>query len=182
VRFETILAGDPIARGCAPPDSSSLASFPPPKGQVVSDDLPRPSCIGLCSNSDSLLLEQRADLLNGDIGVDDRADLRLRVVCEGMLLVDATQCLDVGHVGDTAATAVGEPAVRLEVLAVAVVSLTLRGEQTRQFLHRRTRKSLKESGRRCRIGAEVFVVGVSGRPRGAPQTKGDDPRCSTWFP
>ena len=46
---------------------------------------------------------------------------------------------------------------------------------------RRTRKSLKKSGRRCRIGAEVFVVGVSGRG-GAPQTTGDDPRCSTWFP
>src|SRR6266700_1322706 len=27
----------------------------------------------------------------------------------------------------------------------------------------------KKSGRRCRIGAEVFVVRVSGRPRGAPQ-------------
>ena len=39
-----------------------------------------------------------------------------------------------------------------------------------------------EFGSRCRIGAEVFVVGVSGRPRGAPRTTGDDPRCSTWFP
>ena len=36
--------------------------------------------------------------------------------------------------------------------------------------------------RRCRIGAALFVVGVSGRPRGAPRTTGDDPRCSTWFP
>jgi AAA domain len=35
---------------------------------------------------------------------------------------------------------------------------------------------------RCRIGAEVFVAGVSGRPRGAPEPTGDDPRCSTWFP
>jgi hypothetical protein len=26
----------------------------------------------------------------------------------------------------------------------------------------------KKSGRRCRIGAEAFVAGVSGRPRGAP--------------
>ncbi len=40
----------------------------------------------------------------------------------------------------------------------------------------------KISARRCRIGAEVFVAGVSGRPRGAPRTTGDDPRCSTWFP
>src|SRR4029450_2978872 len=27
----------------------------------------------------------------------------------------------------------------------------------------------KKSGRRCRIGAEVFVAGVSGRPRGRPK-------------
>jgi len=40
----------------------------------------------------------------------------------------------------------------------------------------------KKSGSRCRIGAQVFVAGVSGRPRGAPRTTGDDPRCSTWFP
>ncbi len=32
------------------------------------------------------------------------------------------------------------------------------------------------------VGAEAFVAGVSGRPRGAPRTTGDDPRCSTWFP
>ncbi len=30
--------------------------------------------------------------------------------------------------------------------------------------------------------AEVFVAGVRGRPRGRPQSTGDDPRCSTWFP
>jgi hypothetical protein len=40
----------------------------------------------------------------------------------------------------------------------------------------------KKSWRRCRIGAEVFVAGVRGRPRGRPETTGDDPRCSTWFP
>ena len=40
----------------------------------------------------------------------------------------------------------------------------------------------KSSARRCRIGAEVFVAGVSGRPRGAPERTGDDPRCSIWFP
>src|SRR6266542_2876269 len=31
----------------------------------------------------------------------------------------------------------------------------------------------KKSGRWCRIGAEVFVEGVSGRPRGAPQGEGN---------
>jgi hypothetical protein len=40
----------------------------------------------------------------------------------------------------------------------------------------------RNPGTRCRIRAEVFVAGVSGRPRGAPRTTGDDPRCSTWFP
>src|SRR5215475_5802271 len=39
----------------------------------------------------------------------------------------------------------------------------------------------KKSGRRCRMGAGVFVAGVRGRPRGAPRTAGDDRRCSTWF-
>jgi Rrf2 family protein len=39
-----------------------------------------------------------------------------------------------------------------------------------------------KSGGRCRIGARVFVAGVSGRPRGRPRSTGDDPRCSTWFP
>jgi MFS family permease len=38
------------------------------------------------------------------------------------------------------------------------------------------RKSLERNPRsRCRIGAEVFVAGVRGRPRGAPRTTGDDP-------
>jgi len=46
----------------------------------------------------------------------------------------------------------------------------------------RTRSPRKTSGRRCRIGAGVFVAGVNGRPRGRPQTTGDDPRCSTSFP
>ena len=45
-----------------------------------------------------------------------------------------------------------------------------------------TRSGDNRCRRRCRIGAEVFVAGVSGRPRGAPRTTGDDPRCSTWFP
>jgi hypothetical protein len=41
---------------------------------------------------------------------------------------------------------------------------------TSRIVHnRRTRKSWKTSGRRCRIGAEVFVAGVSGRPRGVPE-------------
>ena len=40
----------------------------------------------------------------------------------------------------------------------------------------------KRSDRRCRIGAEVFVARVSGRPGGRPKSTGDDPRCSTWFP
>jgi len=45
-----------------------------------------------------LLLEQGANLPDGDVGVDDRADLRLRVVGEGVLLVDAAQRLEVGDV------------------------------------------------------------------------------------
>jgi hypothetical protein len=56
-----------------------------------------------------------------------------------------------------------------------------------------SQKFPKKAGRRCRISAEVFVAGVkgalrvgpgtmNGRPRGAPRTTGDDPRCSTWFP
>jgi hypothetical protein len=36
-------------------------------------------------------------------------------------------------------------------------------------------KVLKDIQERCRIGAEVFVARVSGRPRGAPRTTGDDP-------
>lgn len=47
---------------------------------------------------------------------------------------------------------------------------------------RRTMKSLKKSGMRCRIGAAVFVVVVRGRPRGAPLTSGEESRCSIWFP
>jgi hypothetical protein len=50
------------------------------------------------------------------------------------------------------------------------------------------REEIRES---CRIGAEPFVVGVNGLPtRGAPNEKGtaimklrgDDLRCSIWFP
>jgi hypothetical protein len=38
---------------------------------------------------------------------------------------------------------------------------------------------LKKIREACRIGAEVFVVKVSGCPPRAPQTTGDDPKCST---
>ena len=40
----------------------------------------------------------------------------------------------------------------------------------------------KKSARRCRTRAEVFVAGVSRRPRGAPRSTGDDAGCGTWFP
>ena len=40
----------------------------------------------------------------------------------------------------------------------------------------------KKSGRRCRIGAGVFVAGVRAAREGRPGVTGDDPRCSTWFP
>src|SRR6266508_4418621 len=95
------------------------------------------SSFGLCRNGDSLLLEQGADLLDGDVGVDDRADLRLRVVEEGMFLIDAAQRLEVGNVDEAEATLVGEPTVLLEVFAVAVVPLALGREQTRELLERR---------------------------------------------
>jgi hypothetical protein len=44
------------------------------------------------------------------------------------------------------------------------------------------RRIIEKSARRCRIGAEVFVAGVSGSLVEVPRTTGDDPRCSTWFP
>jgi dihydrofolate reductase len=37
----------------------------------------------------------------------------------------------------------------------------------------------RKSGRRCRIGAEVFVAGVSGRPRGAPQWDKPNEKATT---
>jgi hypothetical protein len=49
------------------------------------------------------------------------------------------------------------------------------GRLVRWLKDRGTRTSEKKPARRCRIGAELFVAGVSGRPRWAPRTTGDDP-------
>jgi hypothetical protein len=42
------------------------------------------TCFRSCRNFDPLLLEQGASLLDGDVGVDDGADLDLRVVGDGL--------------------------------------------------------------------------------------------------
>ena len=46
---------------------------------------------------------------------------------------------------------------------------TRKPSRCRIACNRRTRSPRKKSGRRCRIGAEVFVAGVNGRPRGHPK-------------
>ena len=84
--------------------------------------------MGLCRSCDSLLLEQCAGLLDGDVSIDDGADLRLRVVRERMLPIDAAQSLEIGHIDEPEPALVREPAVRLEAFAVAVVPLALGGE------------------------------------------------------
>ena len=71
---------------------------------ISADGRDHPPTRPLWGNFDCLLLEQGANLLDGDVGVDDRADLRLRVVREGVLLVEAAQRLEVGHVDEAEAT------------------------------------------------------------------------------
>ena len=78
------------------------------------------------------------------------------------------------------AYSVGYLVCGISALVAAVIAAVLLGGRSHvnTFLER----AVNRAGWRCRIGAEVFVAGVSGRPRGATPATGDEQRCSTCFP
>ncbi len=45
-----------------------------------------------------------------------------------------------------------------------------------------TRKRLQKVAKRRQIEVLASLAGVIRRSRGTPQTAGDEPRCSIWFP
>src|SRR6266511_2071024 len=73
-----------------------------------------------------------------------------------------------------AAKAAGRAYGRRRCPAMASTSRIVNNRRTRKFL-KDIREAVSDRGRGVRSR-------VSGRPRGAPRTTGDDPRCSTWLP